>query len=264
VKKVSIPSAPIVEPSRPELAVIPFGLDQLIQRVEDELAPGVADWLFSTLEKARKSVATSLLSAQNAEELHAVLLRLYPDFSLTYLLVNLSLKQIAQEKPSLFSLAVRQAAASLMEKFSEVGPRRIGDEATNHIILGLNAVSLVNRAAARRTYQGVSELPLDQVGQLIAWMSANRMTMTAVAAFLESDSENPRARANAQTLAAWAYQYGILAYHSAKEIGLVKVPTVEGELPSKDEQFVDQALEKAALEDFRSWLGEQTHGEPSE
>lgn len=254
----------MVELSRPEWAVVPFGLDQLIHSVKDELAPGVADWLFSTLETARKSVAASLLSAPNAEELQAVLLRLYPDFFLTYLLVNLSLKQIAQEKPSLFSLAIRQAATSMMGKFSEAGPRRIGGEATNHMVLGLNAVSLVNRAAVRRTYRGVSELPLDQVGQVIAWMSAYKMTMTAVGAFLESDSEDPQARANAQTLAGWAYQYGILAYHSAKEIGLVKVPTVEGEIPSNDEQFVDQAFEDAALEDFRSWLGEQTSGEPSE
>lgn len=251
----------MVEPLRPEWAVVPFGLDQLIQSVKDELAPGVADWLFSTLEKAQKSVAASLLSAQNAEELQAVLLRLYPDFFLTYLLVSLSLKQIAQEKPSLFSLAIRQAATSMMEKFSEAGPRRIGDEATNHMVLGLNAVSLVNRAAARRTYQGVSEFPLDQVGQLIAWMSAYRIAMTGVGAFLESDSEDPQARANGQTLAAWAYQYGILAYHSAKEIGLVKVPTVEGELPSKDEQFVDQALEDAELQDFRSWLEEPDPGD---
>lgn len=246
-------SAPPIAPGQHEPRIIPLGLDKVVDRLLPALPKAFGEDIEAVLKSNQHDICEPLLTSRNKQELEKTFKRIYPSFAATYVDLGIRLcKHLGGKNlPILW-----EVPATLVNKFKEDGPARIGEKATNQIILGLNAVYMINRAFAHREYSGEAEAQ-SRVEQgfafvaMTAYLLANSMVMTAITFYMGQESTDPVARRNVKHLSQWAYEFAIRGRESAGQAKLLRVPSMEGRSPRHDEAYLtDDTLAEVALDDL--------------
>jgi hypothetical protein len=133
----------------------------------------------------------------------------------------------------------------LQTTIEQVGPLKIGQQATNDSLAGLSAFTHIMRGSAPFIRFPAAKVQPEEFYELDRWIWAFSLALLPVTVFLlnnlNREIPNDQAVHNAQILAQWSRYYGTGTYRMAKRTGVLKVPPQIG----KDPHTTDEMLEEA-------------------
>ncbi len=199
-------------------------------------------------EQIESEVLAQLLRVPTLEGLSKVFTSILPRFSsLQHSIWHIMWSHISDV--SELSQISMLGLSELKEEIEKSGPEALGKEASNDLITGMAAVSIIYRATEKRP-----EIEIDDsaLAELQGWFIAYVLTVLSVLHYLQ---EGESRRQNAKVLAQWSRYYAVGAYRVAKESGMLQVPSVTGDIPEPDDE--DMMFSEASVKDMARYLAKE-------
>ena len=232
------PPMPIREPllglDEPVLAFV-----QIASVLKERMPPNWCGIVEQQEQAIEEEVIAPLLSARNYEELREIFSAVSPQYIRREMLVGLLIWSTLKESLVGWLPETLRNWQMLIE---EVGPKIVGQHATNDCLLGLSAFRYVMRGVTRRMPPQLESLPVEHSMELFWWLEAFKVALLPVIELLANQKEvSNQVANNARILASWAHYYGVGAYEQAKLTGLLKVPDLQGEQPYTTPEMLREA-----------------------
>ena len=245
----------LTAPPRPVLAQEPKSLRLLfpghhtLEELLSSKLPGPAMKSIEAIaEQIESEILEQLLSVPTLEELRKVFSSLFPRFSFLQYSIGYIMWSHINDVSELSQISIL-GSSELKEEIEKLGPEALGEEASNNLISGIAAASILYRAAQKRP-----EIEIDDstLAELQGWFIAYVLAFLAVLHYLRKQKGR---RQNAMVLAKWSLYYAAGAYRVAKDSGLLQVPSVTGDAPEPDEE--DLMFSEASVNDMARYLAEE-------